>query len=328
MRFFPLILSSVFLVQFACGQSSPITLIEVAQERESESIELMPGLSVPAQSPGYTLIVPESPIGMAVAFHAGRDTAHQGFEMRLYTEAVKRNVAMMYVTTGNHFEFLFDEARYFQLAAYIQQALDTLDLADDRLLFLGMSLAGTRAMKFGKWCLEDKDLSGLRPSAIAICDAPLDFIRFWTDGAIAMKYQTNPASANEASWVNYQLEQNLGGTPRDDAESYQEYSPYIPQMEIESKLAAFSSVALRAYTEPDIHWWMNNRQKSYYGMNALDAAALIRDLRLIGNERAELLTTTEKGFHPDGQRHPHSWSIVDNGELMDWFVGVLQSPSK
>ncbi|MDH3246009.1 MAG: hypothetical protein OEM26_15420 [Saprospiraceae bacterium] len=288
----------------------------------------MPGLNMPAQAPGYTLIIPEDPVGLAVAFHAGRDTSHPGFEMRLYTEAMKRNVAVMYVTTGSHFEFLFDDARYFQLAAYIQQALDTLDLANDRLLFSGMSLAGTRAMKFGKWCLEGKAPSGLKPSAVAICDAPLDFIRFWTDGAIAIKYQSNPTSASEASWVNFQLEQNLGGTPRAHPERYRDYSPYFPQMDIESKLDVFSSVALRAYTEPDIHWWMNNRQKSYYGMNAMDAAALIRDLRLIGNERAELITTTEKGFHPDGQRHPHSWSIVDNGELMDWFVGVLQSPSK
>lgn len=328
MRYFSLIIGGFLFVQLACGQSSSITLVQVAQERESESIELMPGLSVPAQSPGYTLIIPENPVGMAVAFHAGRDTTHPGFEMRLYTQAVKRSIAMMYVTTGNHFEFLFDESPYFQLAAYIQQALDTLGLANDRLLFLGMSLAGTRAMKFGKWCLEDKAPSGLRPSAIAICDAPLDFIRFWTDGAIAMKYQTNPTSTSEASWVNYQLEQNLGGTPEDYPERYRDYSPYVPGMELESKLATFSSIALRAYSEPDIHWWMNNRQKSYYGMNALDAAALIRDLRLINNERAELITTTEKGYHPDGKRHPHSWSIVDNGELMDWFVGVLNSPSK
>jgi hypothetical protein len=328
MRFYSLIICSFLLVQPACGQSLPTKLIQVVHDLESESIELMPGLSVPAQSPGYTLIIPENPVGMAVAFHAGRDTTHPGFEMRLYTEAVKRNVAMLYVTTGNHFEFLFDEARYFQLAAYIQQALDTLDLANDRLLFLGMSLAGTRAMKFGKWCLEGKVSTGLKPAAIAICDAPLDFIRFWTDGAIAMKYQSNPTSVSEASWVNYQLEQHLGGTPRDHPERYRDYSPYVPQIEIESKLAAFSSVPFRAYTEPDIHWWMNNRQKSYYGMNALDATALIRDLRLIGNEQAELLTTIEKGFHPDGQRHPHSWSIVNNGELMDWFISILLSPSK
>ena len=27
-------------------------------------------------------------------------------------------------------------------------------------------------------------------------------------------------------------------------------------------------------------------------------------------------------YRPDGSRHPHSWSIVDNGELVEWLLGL------
>ena len=36
----------------------------------------------------------------------------------------------------------------------------------------------------------------------------------------------------------------------------------------------------------------------------------------------ELITTSGQGHHPDGRRHPHSWSIVDNGELVEWLLGL------
>jgi hypothetical protein len=79
-------------------------------------------------------------------------------------------------------------------------------------------------------------------------------------------------------------------------------------------------VPVRAYHEPDVDWWIENRRKSYYSMNSLDLAALVNELRLLGNERAFLITThgTRAGFE-DGSS-PHTWSIVDNGELVDWFL--------
>ena len=34
------------------------------------------------------------------------------------------------------------------------------------------------------------------------------------------------------------------------------------------------------------------------------------------------MTTIGKGFREDGSRHPHSWSIVDEKELIEWFTGL------
>lgn len=81
-----------------------------------------------------------------------------------------------------------------------------------------------------------------------------------------------------------------------------------------------SGLAIRVYSEPDVHWWMENRGKDYYDMNTTDAAALVNALRLQGHKEAELILTRDKGFRPDGSRHPHSWSIVDEKALISWFL--------
>ena len=50
-------------------------------------------------------------------------------------------------------------------------------------------------------------------------------------------------------------------------------------------MVIFEDVHVRAYTEPDVQWWMETRRKDYYGMNAIDMAAFINDLNLSGNEK-------------------------------------------
>jgi len=36
-----------------------------------------------------------------------------------------------------------------------------------------------------------------------------------------------------------------------------------------------------------------------------------------------LMITHDKGYHPDGARHPHSWSIVDEEDLAEWFSSTI-----
>lgn len=314
-----LLLPFLFFVKNTSAQ----ILVQYAEPRSGLTV-LTEDIQVPEEDAGYTLILPENgpPLAVVVLFHSGRDTSNAGFEQRLYVEAVKRQAAVLYVTTGNCFEFLFDEKNYRQLDGYLHRANSEYDLPVDRLLFGGMSLAGTRAMKFGEWCLAGKSAYGIRPKAIAVCDAPLDFVRFWRALDRSRRLQQNEISANEARWVLAVLERNLGGIPAENISAYYDYSPYCYELENGGKAAILKNTAIRAYSEPDVQWWIENRGNDYYSMNALDAAALVNQLKLLGNENAEFILTTGKGYHPGGRRHPHSWSIVDNGELVEWLLGL------
>jgi hypothetical protein len=180
-----------------------------------------------------------------------------------------------------------------------------------------MSLEGTRAMKQAMFTNDPDSKYKLKPKAIVICDSPLDMVRFHKEMVKAKKLNFNPVTANEGTWVSGYLESNLGGTPENKFHSYVEYSPYCYSDDSIKNFLNFEDIAIRAYTEPDVNWWIETRRKDYYSMNSIDLAALINELKIAGNENAELIITNNKGYLPDGTRHPHSWSIVDEKEMID-----------
>jgi hypothetical protein len=320
---FLLVFSSIY---HSCAQTSVLAIVhDYSIPAEGRLTKLTEDISVPEENAGYTLLVPENGNMEAVIiqFNSGRDTTHEGFEMRLYAEAIPRQVAVLFVTTGNRFEFLFEEKRYAQLDGYIGEAIEKYNLPKEKILFTGMSLAGTRAAKFGAWCLNGNSKYGIKPTAIATCDAPLDFVRFWKALDRSKKLKLNPISANEAEWVTAVLEKNLGGTPNENLKAYQNYSPYCHECPTGGNAFIFKNIAFRNYTEPDVKWWMENRGNDYYSMNAMDAAGLINQLKILGNKNAELILTENKGYKPDGSRHPHSWSIVNNAELVEWLLRIV-----
>ena len=321
------LLCALLLCQPACAPAQvpapAFSVIQFREPYETGKIPLSNDVTIPAEDAGYTLYLPQGEVkGMIVFFQAGRDSSSRDYEMQLYREALLKQVATLYLSTGNPVEFLFDSLRYHQLDRYIGRAVAEHHIPAGRLLFAGMSLGGTRALKFGAWCLAGQSATQLRPRAIAVCDAPLDFHRFWRELKRSIRLNLSPVAVNEAQWVSAQLETYLGGTPAEHPEAYTRYSPYVYGPEPDARLKIYEKTAIRAYTEPDIHWWMSNRYKDFNGINAIDAAAFINDLHITGHNAAALLTTEGKGRKPNGARHPHSWSIVDNAELADWLLSL------
>jgi len=277
---------------------------------------LSDGISIPVIAAGYTAWLPEGrPRGMIVFFHARRDTAEADFLIR---RSLDHHLAVMFVTTENRLDFFFGERAMNAVNGYLEEVLAAGQVPREHLLYCGMSLEGTRALRLALYGLMPGSGRPV-PQAVAVCDAPLDMIRFYDACDRAKRDNFNDAAANEGLWVTGTLRANLGGTPLEAGTRYMDYSPFCYRNYGGERLDRLLPVAVRAYTEPDVNWWIDNRRKDYYGMNAVDMAALINELRRRGSDRAELITTTGKGVLPDGSRHPHSWSIVDEAGLVDWF---------
>jgi hypothetical protein len=81
-------------------------------------------------------------------------------------------------------------------------------------------------------------------------------------------------------------------------------------------------VAVRTYHDIDIAWVIEERQRSAFDTNFLNASELIKRLRALGNERAEFIQSDQKGYRSNGMRHPHSWSIVDEVECIQWIKTI------
>jgi hypothetical protein len=229
-------------------------------------------------------------------------------------------VALLHVTTGNPLDFLFEDREVDDLARRIGSILQTNGLGDAPVFFAGLSLGGTRALRLAEFLAANGAPYGLRATAVAIVDAPLDMVRLWEAERRAATVSFHPAAQDEGRWVTYLLETHLGGNPREARDAYVRYSPFVFGEEGGGNAVHLRDIAVRAYHEPDVDWWIENRRKSYYSMNSLDLAALVNELLLLGNRRASLVTTHARRSGYSEGTSPHTWSIVDNAELVDWFL--------
>lgn len=290
------------------------------------NIVLSKKMTVPKIKSGYTLWLPkENSKGVVVFFDGNLDTVNKPPIVDL---AFKDELAVLFVTTNNPVEFLFEELKMKELEGYVQEAITKYNIPKDNILYCGMSLAGTRALKLAAFSQTLQSTYKLMPKAIAICDAPLDMVRNYHECKKASDLNLNPVGASESEWVSSYIRSNLKGTPEEALNVYISYSPFCYTAENGGNARAFKNIYLRCYTEPDVNWWIENRGRDYYGMNAIDLAALVNQLKILGGKKAELITTTGKGFRGDGSRHPHSWSIVDEKELIEWFIGLPPADKK
>ena len=275
---------------------------------------------------GFGLFLPASGTvkGVVCFFMGHAVTPDMGIdELSIVEPAMKKDIAVAFVSTGNLVEFLFHESAYKILDSVFSEMITTHNLPRNRWLFGGLSLGGTRAMKYATRCLSNGVSSPVVPAGLVLCDAPLDFIRFWGSTMKMLDVDFHANATGEARWVSYYMASELGGTAEEHPQAFIDYSPFCYAAPNAELARLFSDFPVRAYHEPDVNWWIDTRRKDYYNMNSIDLAALINFLVQSGNARAELMTTHQQRKKPLSENSPHSWSIVDNLELVEWFEDVL-----
>jgi pimeloyl-ACP methyl ester carboxylesterase len=211
------------------------------------------------------------------------------------------------------------------LDAIVAETLTTHRIPLDRVVVGGFSAGGTAALRYAEFCAAGRSPAGVKIRGVFAVDAPLDFARFWRGETLAVRRGADPRFVNEAEAVLSEMRRVLGGSPDDEPARYQQKSPFSAFADGGGQARLLADVPVRLYTEPDIRWWMENRKVDYYNMNALDAAGLILQLQLLGSRQAQLITTQGRGRRPDGTRHPHSWSIVEERELQAWLLKHVES---
>jgi acetyl esterase/lipase len=188
----------------------------------------------------------------------------------------------------------------------------------------GFSAGGTGALRYAQACARDacRSVSGI--AAVFGVDPPLDFERLYRSSRLSIERAAPRTNVAEERMILQMLEESLGGSPEEARPGYLRNSVVLASEADGGNASLLRSTPIRLYTEADVQWWMEERNLEFHGMNAVDHAALINLLRVAGNDDAELIITTGKGYRPHGQRHPHSWSIVDEAELMEWLIRALR----
>lgn len=188
------------------------------------------------------------------------------------------------------------------------------DLANLNYFVGGFSIGGSTALKFAQNAIT-------KPIAVFAIDPPLDFERFYNSAKRDLRLSENNEANHENIYMIDRLEKETGGTPVTHLAEYYKLSPYSYSDTTQNAVKKLVAIPLRIYTEPDINWWISERNADFTSMNATECSAMINELNRLGNENADLITTQNKGYRkPNHRRHPHSWSIVDSDELIEWLL--------
>ncbi len=280
---------------------------------------------IPYSKQGFSLHLPKSEAKATLIFLSGSalDTTRTIDEFEIIKPAIENDIAVLFVSTGKVIEFLFTDQDIQIVDEIIGNVLNTYNLSDRPKFLAGMSLGGTMAFRYAEYCFLNKSKNNISPDAIVVCDAPIDMVRMWHEQEQALKNDFHPNAVGEATWVLHFLKKHMGGSPKEAMENYINYSPFVYTDENKSKTQLFRNVSIRMYHEPDMNWWVENRAKDYNTINSIDLAGFYNYLRLAGNTEVELITTYNRRKDYDKGASPHSWTIVDNVELVEWLFNKI-----
>ncbi|MDW3192941.1 MAG: hypothetical protein R8G66_11275 [Cytophagales bacterium] len=196
---------------------------------------------------------------------------------------------------------------------------NTLNLSTDKVHIGGFSSGGNIALLLSNYLVAN-ELS-VQPQGVFVVDSPVDLLELYRLCERNITRQFSQASMQEAAFL-VRFFDHFFGPPEKDKEPYEEHSPYTSETKNIENLSSLDGVKIRFYSEPDAQWWKDNRQNEPTDMNAHWIEKLSTQLaEELPNTRVEYITTEDKGYRANGDRHPHSWSIVDQEELVRWMLG-------
>jgi len=309
-------------LQKGSQEDKHIVIENYIQLKGNQILSESDSITIPLSKQGYTLHLPESKPIATIIFPSGSalDKTRNIDEYDIIEPALAKNMAVLFVSTGKVIEFLFTDKDIQVIDKLIGDALEKYELKIKPIFLAGMSLGGTMALRYSEYCYLNKSSFGLKPSAIAICDAPLNMVRMWYEQEQAIKNNYHPNAVGEAKWVLHYLRKNLNGSPEESMKNYIDYSPFVYKNENKNITSLFKNIPIRMYHEPDINWWIENRAKDYNTINSIDLGGFYNSLRLLGSKKVELITSYQKRRDYKKGSSPHTWTIVDNEELVAWFL--------
>jgi hypothetical protein len=211
-----------------------------------------------------------------------------------------------------------EETEKQKLAELIQKIFTDNQLPTNEAYIGGFSSGGNMSLLIGSYLAKNKQFN-LTPKGVFIVDSPIDLVALYKSSEKNIKQNFSEISVTESKWIIETLGKQFGN-PASDITKYLKYSPYTSKTANIDNLEGLRKIKIRLYTEPDTLWWKENRKSDYDQMNAYFIKSLSEDLRNAGFIDVSYIPTENKGYRENGDRHPHSWSIVDKKELIKWMM--------
>jgi hypothetical protein len=271
---------------------------------------------------GYTLLLPGATNdirGVIISLEDRKVNLNDNPSHQIYPQATSKGFAVLYISTGIPVDLYFSEKTLSYIDLLLKNLFNQYKIPNKNIFFLGVNLAGHRALKYIEYCKKGK--SSFKPDikGIVLCDGVLDWARQWFEAKKGVRDNFAQSSVAEGKLIVYLLEKNLGGTPKNQLEKYLAFSPYSYFDESHRHIKYFIDLGVRAYTEPATHYWMDAKRKTTFDTNFPDMVGFINELKLAGNSKSELIVFNQDVNNKDLRNPDYTWSLVDKTELVNWM---------
>ena len=266
-------------------------------------------LKVDGKSINYHVLQPAGDIsGILLLFPGKGESSKSVFKK---TSIPEKLATMGYMTIVPNLKYtLFaDELARRQLEEILKT--ETENNSSAGLALGGFSVGGAVAISYAEYLVSQKGATNLK-SVFAI-DPPLDFQRLYASSRKMRRYSCSTVQADAQHFIDY-LDKAMGGSPDDQYNNYVSFSPYMASEADGGNARYLKDLAVRLYTEPDIEFVKerNCAEMEPQDLNSGDLERLFKALKRSGNDRCELITTKDRGYH--------SWNIADPEELAAWVT--------
>ncbi|CAN5265188.1 hypothetical protein BH11BAC6_BH11BAC6_17730 [soil metagenome] len=238
-------------------------------------------------------------------------------ETKLHNIACTNDILTVCLPEGLH--LYADTATVSLISNVLSDVATSYKVKKDQFVFGGFSAGGSILLRYAELCKEHPENYPVSPKAVFTVDSPVDLLGLYRSSQADLK----DADKSKGWWLGeaqmiIDTFDNAFGKPEAAMQHYRKASPFIRTDSTEGNEKYLKDIAYRTYHDVDVKWYLQNRFRSLYQTNMLDASELVKRLLLMGNNNAEFVASKTPGVRSNGYRHPHAWSIVDEVELIQW----------
>lgn len=215
-----------------------------------------------------------------------------------------------------------DSAAIQRINAMLKDVVTRFSPDTSKFVLAGYDEAGNIALRYTELAYEHPTQFVIHPKAVFGIDTPVDLFGLWRWSERQIKKNYYPGAVGDAKfYLDVMIKEN--GTIYSHPENYRKLSPFNEAQETLGNEQYLKNIPVRLYYDMDMDWQLKNRRNSLYDTKIPAGSELIKRLLLLGNTKAEFMTSKQPGIRSNGVRHPSSLSIVDEVECIQWIKKSL-----
>ena len=241
-------------------------------------------------------------------------------ETEIDEEAYRNNILTVCLPTG--VRLYADSSICGLITTTLKGIITEYKIPANKVAMGGFSSGGTIVLRYAELCKQNPSAYPVSPAAVFTGDSPVDLAGLYRSAKRELEKGFQGWWLDESRMIIQTLGDTFG-QPDKTPTAWNAVNPFNAADTSKGNEQYLATIACRTYHDVDVEWQLKNRGRSLYQFNALDASELVSRLQLRGNNKAAFIQSKIPGMRANGQRHPHSWNIIEAKELVEWIKAEL-----